>query len=796
MAFTMFCGFMHDLPTPLVGAGASIVSSPRHYEAPSLKITYNGANAAYFRLQAPDSTGKFTYYGTTSVHVAGYLQVSEWGACEVMVVTEYLTDTAIASLRLKANGTLELRNSVGTVLATGQTPLAVGTWYHVQLTVNWGVTGAYSFSIDRTAEFSGTANFGTTEIGEARFGTVNVTGSDALTYYWAEVSANDTGALATGQRVLIYNIDGDGYWTEFTGGYANVNEDPSDGDTTTITSSTTGNRFTGTVDGLALPAGVNVYSVLVRAISKAASSTHELRYMMRSGTTDVQTSPHVGITTAWTQGGAIRLVDPATSLPWTETGIASAQPGVRRASGSVGASLVTSIWMEVLVAADDLILPPQTGKTVLAFMSDLHAGGTAAYIAHVLSCIHWIQSQGCTIGALCVAGDLCENDAEVPPFHEWIRDPDYGNLDESIELVVAPGNWDFDDTPASGVHEAIAENPLSGFKAIYTEYGDKEYVCRDIGSVRIAGLNNVSDYLNGSGDSMYFNCNPPGYEHVVNPDHSGILTPGSELRVWMDSLFGYMAPRWRITMAHRSHWAPFDSDPRKLNRDGRVAYKVPIDRGLSIVFTGDIHVGSLSGPWYPFGGPIDATARYVPPGTGAGAYSLTLAGGYLPRDVETDILPDHATTCAWASGVDGSKMSQAAIIAFDDYGDTARIVIFEASDLDPVGSVVYDGILYRNTNYGPQDDNPSVPVACLKKGLKAVGGVMNDHCFPPTLYRVLYDAILELRALRTAFNAHTHGCDGGQAADYTSSTPGLDVKTVGVESPTVVATVAQRVDIE
>jgi hypothetical protein len=37
------------------------------------------------------------------------------------------------------------------------------------------------------------------------------------------------------------------------------------------------------------------------------------------------------------------------------------------------------------------------------------------------------------------------------------------------------------------------------------------------------------------------------------------------------------------------------------------------------------------------------------------------------------------------------------LVLFSDTGDTARIVIFEASEADPLGSVVYDGTLTRNT---------------------------------------------------------------------------------------------------
>jgi len=83
-----------------------------------------------------------------------------------------------------------------------------------------------------------------------------------------------------------------------------------------------------------------------------------------------------------------------------------------------------------------------------------------------------------------------------------------------------------------------------------------------------------------------------------------------------------------------------------------------------------------------------------------------------------------------------------------------------------------------------------MPVVSLKKRVGESGPVSGS------VYKLVHEFVAELKALRTAFNTHTHGCDGGQAADYTSSAPGLDVKTVGVNSPSVAATVAQRVDVE
>lgn len=706
MAIRAYCGFGHDLPTTLVGAGASVSTTPRYKHAgnPSLKITYNGADAAYFRmLDMTDGEIKgFDAYAVSRFAISGYLRITSFADCEVLSATDYVAGAMAWSLRLNIGGTLALYDLGGVLLATGETVLLRNTWYYVQLTVNLGATGAYALAIDLVEEFSGTGNFGTDHFNDLRFGVSNTTDSDAATFHWANVSVDDSAVPTTGQRVMVLNLDSAGTYSEWTTGtWEDVCEDPADGDTTVITSSTSGHRLTGDVDLLSedLPETTTVYGVMCRSMSKSAGpGTMDLRCMIRSGTTDVQTAPNT-IGTAWTQSAKLDATDPSTELAWTWAGVQAAEVGVRRSSGSVDGSIVTAVWMEVLIGATDYVIPYAAGVTAMAFISDMHAGG-GPYIGHAIRCLQWLQMHGVLPKALCDAGDLNENSEEEIPFHEWIRATDGGDLDTGIEIVVAPGNWDADETPNSTNFGLIAENPYSALKALYPDlFGDNEFGSWDDpgGIVRVAFLNNISDYTNDEGKSAYFNCNPPGAEMGSNPDHSGILTPGSAVRTWLDGVFGTTAPPWRVVLMHRSLYAPYDSDPRKLNREARPAFLTPIDNGLSLIATGDIHVGSLSGPWYPAGGVEgDPTAQYVAPG-GTGAYALTLAGGYLPRNVDETVLPNHAETCLWASGGSGTKKVQAALVLFSNEGDNAQIVIFESSDADPLGSIVYNGTLLRNT---------------------------------------------------------------------------------------------------
>ena len=728
MAMRAYCGFGHDLPTTLVGAGASIVTTARYQHAgnPSLAIAYNGTDAAYFRLldMTDGALLGFDNYELPCLAISGYVRFDDPAACEILSVTDWVAGNMAASLRRKADGTLALYGDGGALLETGTTVLAQHTWYHVQLTVNLGATGAYALAIGLVEEFSGTGNFGTDWFSDVRFGVSDATVSDACTFRWANVSVDDAAVPATGQRVIVRNLDSVGTYGEWTTGtWEDVADDPvADGDTTVITTSTSGHRLTGQVDLLtqALPAATPVYGVMCRAVSKSAGAgTVALRCMVRSVATDIQTSPHT-IGTSWTQSAKLAAVDPATGVAWLHAGAVDAEVGVRRGSGSTGGvnNIVTAVWMEILVGVSalcDYIIPAQAGVTALAFMSDMHAGGGGSYFEHAITALNWVQMHGVLPKALCNSGDLTESPLEADPYHDWIRDAAKGDLDATIESVVTPGNHDTNQRWVDVEYGAILADPYSALRAIYpTQFGANDYAAWDDpgGIVRVAVINNNSDYLGTTGTydghSMYFNCNPPGAQHVVNPDNSGITIPASIQRVWLNQLFDNPAPPWRVVIGHRSMWAPYDTDPRKLNRDARAAMLTPIDKGVSLIVTGDIHVGSLSGPWYPAGGPAgDEDALYVAPG-GTGAYSLTHAGGYTVRDVDTDVLPGHSTvpTCIWSSGVEDSQRVQVSLVLFSNTGDTAQIVIFEASEADPLGAVVYNGTLTRNTAGDPLPEAP------------------------------------------------------------------------------------------
>lgn len=349
----------------------------------------------------------------------------------------------------------------------------------------------------------------------------------------------------------------------------------------------------------------------------------------------------------------------------------------------------------------------KTRGYAMGFATDSHGGQSANFDLFV-TCVLWLRSKTPRPVLFCHAGDLTVGNlddvianhyeeawiaADVGyPWEDWVELFAVGNHDTMIPIAAGSGA----DTPASPFAFLLAEYPAL--------FQGREYYHYDHESTRVIVMNNISDYLDGNGNSAYDNCNPPGTDDEVNPDYSGITTPGSAQRVWLNNVSS-SSHLWKIGMCHRALWVPFDSDPRKMNKDARPALKTPIENGMSLLFQGDVHVGSFSGPWYP--DPADLTEAYatpVSPGE-VGAYSLSLSGGFAGREVDVSTIPGYtagdvtdaanSTTVHWASGTGvGEAKAQAAYLRFE--GDQAYLEIFEATRVDEEGSVVFQTTLLRN----------------------------------------------------------------------------------------------------
>ena len=318
---------------------------------------------------------------------------------------------------------------------------------------------------------------------------------------------------------------------------------------------------------------------------------------------------------------------------------------------------------------------------LLGIMADPHIGQSQAE-GLVRTCIAWLLDRG--VSAILVAGDLNERPGE-PGFGVWARDPQGGGLPPEVQIVPCVGNWDTEVPP--GVYD---QTPIWPHATMQTRHDmlfqGREYFRWSVGGLSVFSLNNLTPYLTGAGVDAYANCNPPGSRTVLNPDHSGITVPSSAERVWLDEQADLTRDMpWKAGLMHRPPWSNYDTDPRRMHRDCREPLTHAIDCGLSLVVSGDQHVGCLSGPWYP-------PEVLVEPG-GVGAYCLVLMGGYQCRPIDNALLPEGSIL--WSRGSSPvDPVCHAATLALGE--DIAWLAIFEASNADPQGRVVWAQNIARN----------------------------------------------------------------------------------------------------
>lgn len=324
----------------------------------------------------------------------------------------------------------------------------------------------------------------------------------------------------------------------------------------------------------------------------------------------------------------------------------------------------------------------------VGFLSDTHLPRTPSAAERVRTCLDWIQANATGLVAVVNSGDMNVAPGADPQFGTWIRQADGGNLAPDVTFLPVPGNHDAE-VPWNGPYGETPDQPHATLQAEHAAlFQGREWYVWDHEALRIIVLNNLTDYLADAGASMYYNVNPPGNQYELNPDHGGITVEGSAQRLWLESVVGSSHP-WKIVCCHRPMWAPFDEDPRKLHRAMRPIMAPAIDAGVSLFASGDVHVDSVSGPWYPT--PPDYE-EYRAPGS-VGAYAMTVCGGYAVREVDETVLPDHANTVHYAAGL-VSGLATGAILQFE--GDWAWLRLFSCSGLDPVGAEVWSGTLVRN----------------------------------------------------------------------------------------------------
>ena len=354
------------------------------------------------------------------------------------------------------------------------------------------------------------------------------------------------------------------------------------------------------------------------------------------------------------------------------------------------------------------IRPVKTRGFSLGFVSDSHTGdsGNTAYFETVLN---WMKNYSPKPTYIIHAGDMNES-PDHTSFKTWVEGLT-GWPDEDITFLPCIGNHDAEEPydHASDNYEVTPDAPHATIQSRYPQFFQgKEYYSIDYNSVRIIVMNNLTDYLEDRGVdydpieerylSQYYNCNPPGYAHSLNDDHSGFTVADSDQRNWIDSI-SESDHIWKIGVCHRTLWVPFDGDPRPMNKAGRATLATAIDNGLSIVLQGDVHQGSISGPWYPEETKVDEG--------GVGAYSCCVAGGYAAtRAVDVSVLPGYTSgdtedeannpNIYWADAGTTPAQGLTHGMMFSFEGDHCEVEVFRVDSSDTSGTSVHTQTFIAN----------------------------------------------------------------------------------------------------
>lgn len=250
-------------------------------------------------------------------------------------------DTAAGNkfgVRLNSTGTLSAYDKTLTnLLSTGATVLNSGTWYLLEIKVGTGAAAAWEVKINGVSEISGTGDLGTTNNGDVRFGKTTNRNSQSVDFYF-DNCATDNAAYPGAGVVAVLLPNGDGTFTSGTGTYADVDEIPNDGDSTTIAPALgVGNARSVTLQDCAT-VGISgtIQAAKITAYNKrsgASNGSLKLRYYI--GGTSYDTAG-VAVGSTYQLYSYLLETNPSTGAAWTSAGIDGAEIGVVCNNASFG----------------------------------------------------------------------------------------------------------------------------------------------------------------------------------------------------------------------------------------------------------------------------------------------------------------------------------------------------------------------------------------------------------------------------------------------------------------------------
>lgn len=253
--------------------------------------------------------------------------------------------TLTVRLGITTGGLLQVRNSAGTVLATGTTPVSGANWFYAEIKAFAnGASGTIEVHLNGAAEIAST----TVNIGSSSFDTLELRsvpsefGTAAWTTDWDDLYVCDTSGSAPNNtflgdvRVSTLYATADGAHTDFTpdtgtAHFSRLNEASGtypDDDTSYVSDATVGHRDSYVFGDLASAAGT-VFGVQTNLYArKDDAAVRQLAAVARPVATD-RDGATVTLSTSYVTYSEIRETNPDTGLPWTISEINASEFGVK-----------------------------------------------------------------------------------------------------------------------------------------------------------------------------------------------------------------------------------------------------------------------------------------------------------------------------------------------------------------------------------------------------------------------------------------------------------------------------------
>lgn len=239
------------------------------------------------------------------------------------------------NLRGRTDGKLELYLGASLLATTAVAHLAADSWRHIELKVTVAEAGSYEVRVNGETVLSGSAD---TRAGSADYANrVRLFGRDEAATAGNQYDDWWVGTDFLGDKKVVTTFPvADGDSSDFTpstpgDNFAMVDENPSDGDSTYVESSTPG--ATDLYTHGSVGAGVSIAAVQVNVVAKKTDVTNfDMHLAVKSGVT---TDDGAAVTVAATDyAGYSRILetDPDTGVAWTPSGLSAAQFGPKIAT--------------------------------------------------------------------------------------------------------------------------------------------------------------------------------------------------------------------------------------------------------------------------------------------------------------------------------------------------------------------------------------------------------------------------------------------------------------------------------